>query len=68
MKTRAEKMREAIEEIGGTTTNQGNLQKIKFTMLSGTTLDDIAESIAEVPGFVIRRDGNQFAAVDIRRK
>ena len=62
--TRAQKMRNAIESIGGVITNQGNPKRIKFTLIAA--LDEVQENIAEVPGFVIRRDGSGFVAVDLR--
>jgi len=65
--TRAGQMRQAIKTLGGTATNHGNPKEIKFTMPSGTTLDEVTESIADVPGFVIRKDKSHFKAVDISK-
>ncbi len=65
MKTRAEQMRDAINRIGRIT-NQGNPKRIKFTVPSGTTLDSVIDSLDEVSGYVIRKDGSGFVAVDLK--
>lgn len=66
MKTRAERMQDTINRIGRTT-NQGNPKRIKFTVSSGATLDNVIDSLEAVEGYVIRKNGSGFVAIDLRK-
>lgn len=67
MKTREETTRERLQEAGFTITNQGNPKRIRFTVAPGDTIDEVTEAVELPSGFVIRKNGSSFVAVDIRK-